>query len=114
LEENFLDSETPLACDRLALTPEIGKRHFEELGPTLTAIKKRVRELPNGFEFEFPSDPATAELVSEWAAGERRCCPFFDIEWQQEPDEGAGRLRLTGGEGIKEFIRSEFAGWFRG
>jgi hypothetical protein len=108
-----LDNETPLACDRLALAPEVAKRHFEELGPALTAMEKRVRELPNGFEFEFASDSTTAELVSEWAAGERRCCPFFDIEWRQEADEGAGRLRLTGSDGIKEFIRSQFTGWFR-
>lgn len=109
-----MDSQTPPACDRLALTPEIRKRHFEELGPALTAIEKRVRELPNGFEFEFPSDPTTTVLVSEWAAGERQCCPFFDIELRQEPDESALRLRLTGRDEIKEFLRTQFAGWLRG
>src|SRR5882757_5766939 len=61
--------ESPFACDRLALDPEARKRHFDELGPELRDMRKAVRELPDGYEFQFPSDPKAIALVAEWAAG---------------------------------------------
>jgi hypothetical protein len=101
------------ACDGTALDPTARKRHFEELGPALRSLHKQTRELPNGFEFEFPADAAAVQKVAEWAAGERLCCPFFDIDLRFEHDRGSLWLRLTGGEGVKEFIRADFARWFR-
>ena len=95
----------------MALTPEARKRHFDELGPALRAIGKNHRELRDGFEFEFPSDAATVQLVSEWAAGEHLCCPFFDIDLRLERESGALWLRLTGREGVKKFIQADFARW---
>jgi hypothetical protein len=100
-------NKTPIACDRQALGEEARKRHFDEVGPALAALPKTVRELANGFEFSFSPEPRTAELTAEWADSERLCCPFFNIEIL------SNSLRLTGGEGIKEFIRAELAGWFQ-
>src|SRR5882724_11208056 len=71
--------ESPFACDRLALTPELRKRHFDELGPQLRSLRKSVRELPDGYEFEYAPEWSTIQTIAEWAAGERLCCPFFDI-----------------------------------
>jgi len=71
--------DSPFACDRLALTPENRKRHFEELGPALRALRLAVRELPDGYEFKFPSDPKTLAMLEEWIGQERLCCPFFDF-----------------------------------
>jgi hypothetical protein len=105
--------ESPFACNRAALTPEARKRHFDELGPLLRAGKKTVRELANGFEFEFPSDPATFALVTEWAAGERLCCPFFDINVRLEREGGSLWLGLTGREGVKAFVKADLGPWFR-
>jgi hypothetical protein len=107
-------AESPFACNRAALTPQARKRHFDELSPALRARKKSIRELHDGFEFEFPSDTATFQLVSEWVAGERLCCPFFDIDVRVEREGGDLWLRLTGREGVKQFIRAEFARWFPG
>src|SRR5437870_8313681 len=59
--------ESPFACDRMALTPDLRKRHFEELEPTLIRLKKSVRELGDGYEFEFPADEKTFQLLAEWA-----------------------------------------------
>jgi hypothetical protein len=103
--------ESPFACDRAALNAEQRKRHFDELGPALRALVKNVSELPTGYEFEFPSDPATYRLVAEWAVGEHLCCPFFDIGLRQEREKGAFRMRLTGRDGVKQFIRIDFAKW---
>src|SRR5579863_4318734 len=108
--QSFADS--PFACNRTALTAQARKRHFDELSPALRARKKSVRELRDGFEFEFPYDAATFQLVSEWVVGERLCCPFFDIDVHLEREGGSLWLRLTGREGVKQFIHGEFARWF--
>src|SRR5215467_5251728 len=105
--------ESPFACDRLALDPGARKRHFDELGPALRSMRKAVRELPNGYEFQFPSDPKTIAMVAEWAAGERLCCPFFDIQLRMEPEGGPFWLRLTGRKGTKEFIQVDGASWIK-
>jgi hypothetical protein len=103
---------SPFACDRSALTPEQRKRHFDELSPALRARKLSIHELRDGFEFEFPPDTTTFQLVSEWVTGERLCCPFFDIDEHVEREHGHLWLRLTGREGVKQFIRADFAAWF--
>src|SRR5689334_2343104 len=86
--------ESPFACNRTALSGADRTRHFDELGPTLRRMVKNVRELPDGYEFQFASDPATFRLVAEWAAGEHLCCPFFDIQLRQERENGAFWMRL--------------------
>jgi hypothetical protein len=104
---------SPLACDMVALTPAIRKRHFEELSPQLRALRKSVRELPDGYEFEFPADANTYAMLTEWSIQERDCCPFFDIEIQLDREGGPMWLRLTGREGTKEFIQTEAAAWIK-
>jgi hypothetical protein len=103
----------PFACNRFALTPEQRKRHFDELSPKLLLLKKSVRELPNGYEFELPADPKTVQLVAEWAVGERACCPFFDIDMRLEREGGSLWLGVTGREGVKQFIQADGAAWIR-
>jgi hypothetical protein len=105
-------AESPFACNRGALTAQQRKRHFDELSPALRARKQSIRELRDGFEFEFPPDTATFQMVSEWVAGERLCCPFFDIDVHVEREGGRLWLRLTGRQGVKQFIRADFANWF--
>ena len=99
------NQQSAFACDRLALDIEARKRHFDELGPALRSMRKAVRELPDGYEFEFPSDPKTIAMVAEWAAGERLCCPFFNIQLRMEEEGGPFWLRLTGRKGTKAFIQ---------
>jgi hypothetical protein len=106
-------TQSAFACNRLALTPEQRKRHFDELGPKLLSLKKSVRELPNGYEFEFPADSNTVQLVAEWAVGERACCPFFDINLRLEREGGSLWLGLTGRDGVKQFIQADGAAWVR-
>lgn len=110
-QEKTKPQESAFACNRLALTPARSRRHFDELGPKLLSLKQGVRELPEGYEFEFPSDPSSVQLVAEWAADERDCCSFFDIDLHLERDGGPLWLRLTGREGVKRFIRAELSAW---
>jgi hypothetical protein len=99
---------SPLACNAFALSPEARKRHFEEVGPELLKLKKSTRELPDGYEFELPSDKATWQLLTEWVIDERLCCPFLDIELRFSRENGPLWLRLTGRPGTKEFIKEDF------
>ena len=99
---------SPFACNAFALSPEVRKRHFEELGPALLKLKKSMRELPDGYELEFPPDNKTYQLLTEWAFQERLCCPFFDINLRFDRQNGPLWLRLTGRPGTKDFIKEEF------
>jgi hypothetical protein len=100
--------ESPFACNAFALSPEIRKRHFEEIGPALVKLTKSTRELPDGYEFELPADNKTYQLLTEWSFQERLCCPFFDINLRLDREGGPLWLRLTGRRGTKEFIKEEF------
>ena len=99
---------SPFACNALALSPEARKRHFEEVGPALLKLKKSTHELSDGYEFEFPADKATCQLLTDWVIDERLCCPFLDIELRFSRESGPLWLRLTGRPGIKEFIQEDF------
>ena len=102
-----MKQESPFACKRLALTSE-QRRRQDELAKTLHPMMHLSRELADGFEFELPSDAPTFRATAEWAAMERVCCPFFDFELRLEREGGKFWLRLTGREGVKRFIKSEF------
>ena len=96
------------ACNAAALSPEARKRHFEELEPALLKLTKSTRELPDGYELEFPADNSTYQLLTEWAFQERLCCPSFDIDLRFDRESGPLWLRLTGRPGTKEFIKAEW------
>lgn len=104
---------SPFFCNHLALTPAERKRHFEELGPKLRSLRKNVRELDDGYEFEFPGDATTYQLLTEWAIQERLCCPFFEISLRLDPESGPLWLRLTGRPGTKEFIKVDAPSWIK-
>src|SRR5215471_1350088 len=105
--------ESPFACDTLALTPEIRRRHFEVLGPKLVSLRTAVRELPNGYEFEFPNNLETYQILSEWAFQESQCCPFFDLNVRLDREHGALVMSATGREGTKAFIQADAARWIQ-
>jgi len=107
------DRKSSFACNMLAMTPEIRKRHFEEVGPALLKLKKGTRELADGYEFEFPADEKTFQLLTEWAMQERLCCPFFEINLRFEKESGPLWLRLTGREGVKGFIKADGSAWVK-
>jgi hypothetical protein len=66
--------------------------------------------LPDGYEFEFPLNSATYEALTELTPLEHACCPLFTIAIRLEHDKIF--WQLTGSEGVKQFIRMEFALWF--
>ena len=106
-----MSSSTPFACDMTALSGEQRTRHHE-LAVFLQSSLVAVRELPDGYDFEFPWNPAAYEALAEITPLEHACCPFFDISIRIESESSKLFWRLTGREGIKPFIRAEFGVWF--
>lgn len=104
--------EAPFFCDRTALTPEQRKRQ-QELSKILHSSVLGIQELPDGFEFEFPPDSSNYQALTELIPLERSCCPFFDISIRLEREGGKLWWRLTGREGVKQFIHAEFSSWIK-
>ena len=67
-----------------------------------------VRELPDGFALRFADDGTLLARLAEWVRLESVCCPFVRFEVRVERRGGPVWLRLTGAEGIKDFLRREF------
>jgi hypothetical protein len=94
-------------CNIKALTPAERARH-KQLTEKLVSVRKDVVETEKGYEFQYsPADVTLGELA-EWVIAEGKCCPFFDFHIDLEHEGALLCLRLTGEEGIKAFIRSEF------
>ena len=105
-------SETPFFCNLKGLTAEQRRRQVE-IAIALRDSLQSIRELADGFEFEFSSDPALYQALTEFTPMEHACCPFFDISIRLERETGKLSWRLTGREGVKTFIKSEFSRWFK-
>jgi hypothetical protein len=95
-----------------ALSSDQRARHYE-LAASLQSLLAAVRELPDGYEFEFPWRTETYAALAEITLLEHACCPFFDIAIRIESESNKLCWCLTGRAGIKPFIRAEFGAWFR-
>jgi hypothetical protein len=97
------------ACNMKAMSPEERKRQSEVLSPGLRASKLTSKELADGYEFQFPSDAKTYQMLAEWIGNERLCCPFFDFDLRVGDVSAPMSLKISGPEGVKQFIRAELA-----
>jgi hypothetical protein len=98
--------ESPIACQMNALTIEERSRR-KELFAALAVAVERVQELPGGIAVELLSDPNTWMTAAEFILLERRCCPFLSFSMELEREHGPLWLRITGREGVKEFLAAE-------
>src|SRR5258708_39973996 len=102
--------QSPFYCDQSALTPAVRKRHFDVLGPALIAKRISVHELPDGYEFQLPSDPTTYKEAAEYIDVERLCCPFFNISLRVTPAGGPLWVTFTRPPGPEAFISGDGGG----
>jgi hypothetical protein len=106
-EKQVLTTQNKFYCNTKALNP-VERVHHKQLTDKLIAGRKEIVETEKGYEFQFsPSNVSLAELA-DWVVAEGKCCPFFDFHIDLEREGKLLCLRLTGEEGIKPFIRSEF------
>jgi hypothetical protein len=93
-----------LACQMTTFEGEQRTRHLAILHRVEEAIQTVV-ELPDGYSLWFEADQYL--LVTEFVAGERRCCSFIHFLVDIAPHYRPLWLRLTGGTGVKEAIKKE-------
>jgi hypothetical protein len=99
--------ETQFACDLSALTNDQRQRQ-RQVSHHLTELRRSVRELDNGYAFEYADEVASYPLLGEFIAFEHRCCPFFHFNLEVAPEAKSIWLHITGTEGVKEFVYAEF------
>jgi hypothetical protein len=92
-----------IACNLDALSPGERERRGA-LAQALVPQALSVEELADGYALQLPATPDLARESLEWLLLERRCCRFFRLELEFEPEEGSLWLRLRGGAGVKEFL----------
>lgn len=106
-EKQMNTTQSKFYCNTKALTAEERARH-RQLSDTLMAARKAVVETENGYEFQFGPQDATLAELANWVVAESKCCPFFDFHIDLENEGKLICLRLTGEEGVKQFMRAEF------
>jgi hypothetical protein len=107
-EKGAITVQGKFYCNIKALTTAERARH-KQLTEKLIRVRKEVVETEKGYEFQYgPADVTLAELA-EWVVAEGKCCPFFDFHIDLERAGALLCLRLTGEEGVKAFIRTEFS-----
>ena len=106
-EKQVLTTQNKFYCNIKALNPA-EREHHKQLTDKLIAARREIVETEKGYEFQYsPSNVSIGELA-DWVAAEGKCCRFFDFHIDLEREGKVLCLRLTGEEGIKPFIRSEF------
>jgi hypothetical protein len=94
-------------CNIKALTTEERERHHA-LTEKLIASRSTTVETAKGYELQYSPEKISVAEVAQWVVTESKCCPFFDFHIDLEEQGKLICLRLTGSEGVKAFIRSEF------
>ena len=106
-EKQMNTTQSKFFCNVKALSSE-ERAHHKQLGEKLMAARKATVDMVNGYEFQFGPGDATLAELADWVVNESKCCPFFDFHIDLENEGKLICLRLTGEEGIKQFIRAEF------
>lgn len=94
-------------CNLGALT-KVERQRDRELARQLHAAALETKELADGYAFRFP--PGSTAMLAEWVAIVSKCCQPVEYRIELGPQPGGALwLRMTGGEGVKEFLAGEFA-----
>ena len=93
------------ACQLGALSADEQNRRAVLFANFKSAVVDVV-ELDNGYEVAVSDAGIGAEQLQQLIAFERRCCSFLEFELAESAD--SQRIRITGGEGVKAFLESEF------
>ncbi len=105
--EQAMTETSSFYCNLKALSSKERARHMQ-LTYEIERAKVETVEMANGFAFRFQDGTISLAELAEWISAERKCCPFFDFEIEQQADNGPLWLKLRGKEGVKAFMRNEF------
>jgi hypothetical protein len=98
------ERQPPIACDLTALDAH-EREHRTALAKRVYAAIVGRRELPNGYALKLDRQKLSQSDVEAWTALEGKCCPFLNFAIL--PIDGVLWLHLTGGAGVKEFLKAD-------
>lgn len=96
-----------LACNMKAISSSERSR-YDGLLKKLKASVKQQRELRDGYAWELDGKGISLPEAAEWVTMERRCCPFLTLQLEAVGNELNYSVKLTGPEGVKAFLITEF------
>lgn len=102
-------NQSPLACDMTAIPADQRPLHLAKSRELFSQIEE-TRELADGYEFRFADQSNLLKQLADFVSLEKLCCPFLRFEIEVGAESGPVWLRLTGREGVKEFIQEEVSG----
>lgn len=106
-EKHMTTTQSKLFCNTKTLTAKEWAHH-KQLSEKLMAARKATVETDRGYEFQFGPQDATLADLADWVVAESKCCPFFDFHIDLENEGKLICLRVTGEEGVKQFMQAEF------
>ena len=96
-----------IACDLSALTDTQREQHL--IGAVkLFAHVCEVRDLADGYTLRLPDEPGILSLIADFINHERLCCAFLRFVMEVERD--TIWMKLSGGDGVKQFIAGAIGG----
>lgn len=100
------NDKTVLAC-RLEAFNEEQRERYRSIRRQMSSAVEGVRELPDGYALRFPMEGSLFMTLAEFITLERLCCSFLNLGLEVAAENGPLWLRLTGGAGVKTFLRDE-------
>ena len=98
----------PIACKLGGLNDGRLQRQVHRWN-TLKSQIREVAETPAGYAFRFDSQPEILMRITEIITFEMQCCPFLRFEIEVAEDGGPTWLRVSGREGVKEYLATLLA-----
>ena len=98
----------PIACDLTVFGDNERKRQHAVLEEFRTKVRA-VEELADGYAFQLAHEPYMLQLLAELISFESRCCQFLNFQLDVRQGGHSITLRLTGGDGAKDFLREELS-----
>jgi hypothetical protein len=99
------NNEPIIACNPGAIDTANRDAHIEVSKSIFSAETIiEIKEMPNGYGFRLPLETTMIQMVADFVANERLCCPFFTFTLVIG---GQFWLELTGAEDVKDIIKSD-------
>lgn len=103
------NSAPPVFACNLNAIKASERPHYNDLTKKLQRAGRDRTELPDGYAFTLDGKAISLPEVAEWISLERLCCPFLTLQISASGNQNNWVLKLTGPEGVKVFLKSEFS-----
>lgn len=100
--------EWKLACNLNAINNQERGAHLQVIKKLFNSVTK-IEDDSNGYVFIVTDKPGVMKVIELFISNETKCCSFFKIQIKNTGNDI--RLKISGKEGVKQFIRAEFGNY---